>query len=93
MPKSGPQIYCTVECRRKVRQALRYGITIEELAAIRVRQNNRCGICLQEVELDIDHDHVTGKVRGFLCQTCNTGLGKMKDSVDTLRRAIAYLEG
>ena len=39
----------------------------------------------------IDHDHETGKLRGVLCNNCNTGMGKLGDSVEGLRRAIDYL--
>jgi len=34
----------------------------------------------------------TGKVRGPLCGSCNNGLGRFKDSVKLLERAIEYLE-
>lgn len=39
----------------------------------------------------MDHDHVTGEVRGMLCPSCNNGLGLFKDSVVHLRNAISYL--
>jgi hypothetical protein len=39
----------------------------------------------------LDHDRVTGKFRGWLCQECNSGLGKLGDDIAGLRRAIAYL--
>jgi len=40
-----------------------------------------------------DHDHAPGGLlRGMLCRGCNVGLGHFKDSPDTLRRAISYLE-
>ncbi|AHX12704.1 hypothetical protein CH75_04775 [Dyella jiangningensis] len=39
----------------------------------------------------LDHDHSTGKARGWLCRTCNIGLGMFKDRTDLLSRAISYL--
>lgn len=39
-----------------------------------------------------DHDHETGKARAWLCDSCNTGLGRFKDNVDLLKKAINYLE-
>ena len=41
----------------------------------------------------LDHNHGTGQFRGFLCDSCNTGLGKFKDDPDLLERAISYLRG
>lgn len=38
-----------------------------------------------------DHDHVTGKAREWICDSCNTGLGRFKDDVKLLQRAIDYL--
>jgi hypothetical protein len=43
--------------------------------------------------LHIDHDHRTGKVRGLLCVSCNTGIGKLGDDVDGLYRALRYVQG
>jgi hypothetical protein len=40
----------------------------------------------------LDHDHATGKFRGWLCMHCNHGLGKMLDSPALLRAAATYLE-
>lgn len=42
--------------------------------------------------LALDHDHETGAFRGWLCFFCNSGIGKLGDTVAGLRRALAYLE-
>jgi hypothetical protein len=39
-----------------------------------------------------DHDHLSGKFRGWLCGHCNSALGFAADSVEILRLLIAYLE-
>lgn len=41
--------------------------------------------------LHLDHDHTTGKFRGWLCSRCNTAIGKLGDNVAGVRRALAYL--
>lgn len=52
-----------------------------------------CEICDRpQAKLYLDHDHETGIVRGWLCLTCNTGLGKFQDSVSELQKAIDYLK-
>jgi len=40
---------------------------------------------------NIDHDHITGKVRGLLCRSCNIALGAVRDNPDRLRALIDYL--
>lgn len=73
-----------------------YGITLEEYSEIFAQQGEVCAICKNECQtkksLSVDHDHKTGKVRGLLCNGCNTSIGHFKDSPDLLRRAIKYLE-
>ncbi|KOY58251.1 hypothetical protein ADK59_08640 [Streptomyces sp. XY332] len=56
-------------------------------------QNGLCCICLRAPAVHVDHCRETGKVRGVLCFNCNSAIGKLGDDPDTLRRAIAYLEG
>jgi hypothetical protein len=41
--------------------------------------------------LSVDHCHVTGKVRGLLCQRCNIAIGHLNDDPQTAMNAAAYL--
>jgi hypothetical protein len=54
-----------------------------------------CELCNDPVSdkrrLALDHDHKTGAFRGWLCTSCNTGIGKLGDSIEGLMKAVAYL--
>lgn len=39
----------------------------------------------------LDHDHQTGKFRGWLCDSCNLGIGKLGDNLSGLMLAVEYL--
>ena len=39
----------------------------------------------------LDHNHITGDFRGFLCHRCNRSIGGFKDDVEILKRAIKWL--
>jgi hypothetical protein len=41
--------------------------------------------------LAIDHDHVTGDIRGLLCHACNVALGLLNDDPELLEAAAGYL--
>ena len=41
--------------------------------------------------LQINHCHITNKIRGLLCPTCNTGIGRFKESQLLFKNAIDYL--
>jgi hypothetical protein len=51
-----------------------------------------CGKPSGARSLAIDHCHLTGKFRGWLCARCNTSIGDLGDDIAGLQRAIAYLE-
>jgi len=73
----------------------KYGITAREYLRLFERQEGTCAICFENDgrrRLAVDHCHETGKVRGLLCVNCNTGLGKFRDNITMLQRAIYYLE-
>ncbi len=75
-----------------------YGISIEQYEAMFANQGERCAICLgteprTTKSWHVDHDHVTGTVRGILCSPCNLLLGIARDRVVILEGAIRYLAG
>jgi hypothetical protein len=69
-----------------------YGISSEEYGEMRDAQNGRCAICGTAGDLCVDHCHNTGVVRGLLCSSCNSGIGLLGDSADTLQHALDYLQ-
>jgi len=40
----------------------------------------------------LEHDHHTGKPGGWICDSCNTGLGRFKDDIKLLKSAIEFLK-
>lgn len=98
----GRQYYCSDECSRtakSLRQAFRlYGITIQQYRAILLCQNGVCAICEQPERternrlLTVDHDHVTGQVRGLLCSHCNRAIGLLRDDPEVIERAALYVK-
>lgn len=49
--------------------------------------------CCGEIPLKwcLDHDHETNEFRGWICERCNTGLGKLGDNIDGVTKALNYL--
>jgi len=43
-------------------------------------------------QLVVDHDHMTGRVRGLLCHGCNALIDSYRDGVAFFRRCAEYLE-
>ena len=72
----------------------RYGLEPHQYDAMLVDQSGACAICFAGFDKTpyVDHCHDSGKVRGLLCQGCNTGIGMLKDSQINLHSAIRYLK-
>jgi hypothetical protein len=73
----------------------KFGLTPAEYEAKLAAQGGGCALCGRVPapgrQLDIDHDHKTGAVRGLVCNTCNQGLGQFRDDPIRLAHAAAYL--
>lgn len=77
-------------------RALKYNITEDRFWEMMREQGSACAICGAEFKaggrrMAIDHNHLTGEVRGILCTKCNLGLGTLQDSPYILRAAVKYL--
>jgi hypothetical protein len=90
-----------VQRKRSTHRLRFYGITVEQYDQMFDNQAGLCAICEQPEtmtyrgvvkQLCVDHDHVTGEVRGLLCAACNFAIGKFKDDPALLRAAAQYLE-
>lgn len=79
--------------RRRTHLARFYGMTEQEYDAMLLQQGGCCAVCsrVPADRLAVDHDHITGAIRGLLCTQCNTLLGMANDDVDRLMAAAAYL--
>lgn len=82
--------------RRSQNRQSKYGVSDAVRDLVFADQGHCCGVCGSSQpgpkDWSIDHCHATGKFRGVLCHSCNTGLGLFYDSVQSLEAAIAYLK-
>lgn len=71
----------------------KYKISLDDYDALYNKQQGKCAICGNPEELlHIDHNHITGEVRGLLCLKCNRGIGFLNDDIKILEQALAYLK-
>ena len=74
-----------------------YGITLEQYNELLSKQGHRCALCDKheddcKTKLAVDHDHITGEIRGLLCNYCNRRqVGRHRDG-SLLRRMAEYVE-
>ena len=76
-----------------------HGITLEQYESIVEKQGGKCPVCkklLSETTKTksphVDHNHITGNIRGVLCGKCNRGIGFIEDNVEIAKNIIEYLK-
>lgn len=70
----------------------RYHLLPKEEKELKEKYNGICPICNKRKASAIDHDHITGKVRGYICNKCNIGLHYLENE-DLKGNMEKYLKG
>lgn len=81
----------------RIQQSLSKSKCITDVTEIINAYTGFCDICGEKEEnckirLCIDHNHINGKFRGFLCHHCNLALGYLKDNIKIINNAAKYLQ-
>jgi hypothetical protein len=81
------------------------GFTLEDFNVYWIACRGKCFICNKDMKLPnntqgqsldvvaVDHNHINGKVRGLLCNSCNKAIGLFNDNIELMNKAIKYLKG
>lgn len=87
-PRSRSHLYCHTHKTRMDK----YNIDADDFEVI-VNGNLTCLLCPNTASV-VDHDHIEGHKRGFLCNSCNILLGQIETlgGLDRVHKAISYLE-
>jgi len=90
-PRRGGSLRHCKPCYRK-NQSLTY-LLKKENKYPQVPTCDCCGITPQHYDkLQLDHCHETKAFRGWLCRSCNLGIGQLGDDLYGLTNALAYLK-
>jgi len=94
-------------CRRKINKDIK--LLKKQYSSARPHITDSCPVCQRTgVEIQrtasqgakkkrdpwvLDHCHETNTYRGWICNHCNNGLSGFKDNIESLQRAIMYVQG
>lgn len=76
-------------CRKCVKEHTKIRNKLRKKAPIKP-DNCECCFCSPD-KWHLDHDHVYHTFRGWLCETCNIGIGKLGDDLEGIIHALKYL--
>lgn len=76
-----------------------HGIRTDQYEELHRAQGGGCAVCgvqkpseWKRGNLELDHCHATGEVRGLLCGDCNSSAGRVGDDPARLRALADYIE-
>ncbi len=84
------------ECRKKIEGIKLLNTEKQKLGRLKPKKKDIfiCPICEKRTIVGVtahlvrDHDHRTGKARAWICDSCNTGLGRFKDDIQLIKKNI-----
>ena len=87
-------------CRRTIDMKNMTAAAVREAQKFKPKTGTvwQCPICRKRcivgvtAKVVLEHRHSDGKARGFLCDSCNTGLGRFKNGENFVKNALAYLK-
>lgn len=86
---SNPEYKKRSNRRKHLRES--YDMSISDYQLLHDAQSGLCAICNLELKLYVDHCHDTGKIRGLICNKCNSAMGFLNDNPELLKKAYEYL--
>ncbi|MEK7104390.1 MAG: Hpy99I family type II restriction endonuclease [Patescibacteria group bacterium] len=87
------------KCRKKLE-----GTNLSQSAKIEWQKKKpqnepfECPVCAKRTiagitcKVVLDHNHADGRVRGWICDSCNTGIGRFQDDINLMEKAIKFLK-
>ena len=75
--------------------AHKYGMSLEEYQNRYIEQGGTCAVCGEALAFEdvcVDHNHTTGRVRGFVHRKCNMYLGFVESETEVFCKVLEYLE-
>ena len=85
------RLNCVIRYARNKKEPLPYE-GAERVVELYVEAGGRCQCCGRKTSnLQLDHCHKTGRLRGFLCQHCNCAIGFVSESPALLRSVAKYI--
>jgi len=64
-----------------------------------IGKNFSCPICQKTImrqfknDVVLDHSHLSGNIRGWICRQCNSSIGMLGEDVSVMERAIRWVLG
>jgi len=68
------------------------GMTLQEARKWYEETPKICKICGSNKNLGIDHCHKEMIIRGFLCRSCNCGIGNFYEKPELLIKALDFIK-